>query len=129
MKVKDAMKNRLLVTVHPEDTLDVAAQVMLWAKVRELPVVEDDRVVGMLSAHDMVGRGGLHERVRHAMRESVIAVRPDDDLVLAGATLMAQQIDCLPVLDSGVLIGLLTTGDVLAHQVSRSVAPRSAVAQ
>jgi IMP dehydrogenase len=122
MKVRDAMKSRLLVTVHPEDSLEAAAQRMLWAKVDEVPVLDGERVVGMLSAHDMVGRGGLSEPVHLAMRESVIAVRPDDDLVLAGATLMAQRIDCIPVVEGGLLVGLLTTGDVLAHQVGRTAA-------
>jgi acetoin utilization protein AcuB len=51
------------VTIAPDDSIEAAARLMLAERVRALPVVEHDRLVGMVSAADI-----LEDYVRVAQR-------------------------------------------------------------
>lgn len=53
LRVKDAM-SWVVVTTHPEATLSHAALVMFERRVGCLPVVRDDRLVGILTEHDLL---------------------------------------------------------------------------
>src|SRR5205809_886510 len=44
------------VTLKPEDTLDLANDVISLGRIRHIPVVEDGRLVGLLSERDLLGR-------------------------------------------------------------------------
>ncbi len=52
LKIKDIMSKKVI-TVKPTDTVEKAAVIMLENKVTGLPVVEDGRVVGILSQGDV----------------------------------------------------------------------------
>jgi CBS domain-containing protein len=86
VKVKDLMRTRNLVSVRPDDDLAVAAQILRWAGVRHLPVVEDDRVVGVLTARDLLrhrAEGGSEGPVRSFMTTDPELIGPDDDVAAA----------------------------------------------
>jgi len=53
VKLADVMTNKLI-TASPEDRIDAAMKMMLSADIRHLPVVEDDRIVGMLTVKDLI---------------------------------------------------------------------------
>jgi CBS domain-containing protein len=130
MKVKDMMTTTGLVTVRPEDSLELAAQIVLWGGMAHLPVVHDGKVVGMLAEHDIIGHrmtaaGGGLSTVASAMTEPAATVGPEEDVEAAAATMAARGIGCLPVVTEGMLVGVLTSGDILAHQVGRSLRPRA----
>lgn len=50
---KDIMSSPL-VTVEPNDTVDEAAKIMAQKRIKKLPVVEGDKVVGVVSTSDIV---------------------------------------------------------------------------
>jgi acetoin utilization protein AcuB len=121
MKVKDLMTKRGLVTASPRDTLDLAAQVMLWAGVSHLPVLREGRLVGVLAERDLIGRHKEDETVDQAMTVPAASIGPDADVDDAARVLIERGVSYLPVVDSEEhLVGVLTAGDLLAHGARRA---------
>lgn len=95
----------------------------LWRRMRErgvdgAVVIREERVVGVLSRHDLGGpHGGSHRRMGRTaadlMRSDFVAVRPETSVRRAVALMRGQGVDCLPVLKGPRLVGLLTVGDLL----------------
>lgn len=111
-------------TVRLTDSLGLVRQYMLWAGVRHMPVLdEDDRVAGMLSDRDLLGAAALEgaEKARgmnaqEIMRKPVAIVAPDERIEDASARMAALKVGCLPVVERGKLVGIVTTTDLLAHR-------------
>ena len=79
------------VTLSPEDTLDLANDVISLGRIRHIPVLEDGRLVGLISERDLIGRAvpaifGLKQksksallktyRIKDFMRKRVVTVLP-----------------------------------------------------
>jgi Zn-dependent protease/predicted transcriptional regulator len=110
---------RLMITdfraLHPEDTLQRAIELTLATTQRDFPVVEGDRVVGVLTQPALVR--GLSEKGRDAAVLSVMETNfqlAELSEMIEPAFLRLQTCNCstLPVLDSGRLVGLLTLENV-----------------
>lgn len=117
MKVRDLMQPRVF-TVDPLDTWAMATQLMLWAGVRHLPVVEQGRVVGLLSERDAIAArssGGLSRPVGESLEGAARFVHPDDDAAEVVARMLGDVTDAFPVVEQGRLVGIVTTTDVLAR--------------
>jgi CBS domain-containing protein len=118
MKVQDVMTREVEV-LRPDATLREAAQKMLSHDVGLLPVVEGERVIGMLSDRDITVRAVAQGRdpnttpVPEVMTPEVVSVRPDEG-VRAAAKLMADnQIRRLLVMsDDRRLVGIVSLGDL-----------------
>ncbi len=74
LKVKDMMvKGKDLVTISPDETLEVAAQTMIKGKIGCLPVIEENIVIGILTEVDLLAElsdllGGGVDGVRVTIR-------------------------------------------------------------
>ena len=120
MKVRDAMAETIR-TVSPGDTIGDAARAMRDEGAGFLPVVDDDRLVGVLTDRDIVVRcvaeGDGDPRgvkVADAMSTAVHTITPDDDLDLAGERMADDMIRRLPVVeDGGRLVGILSHGNLV----------------
>ncbi|MBI5547398.1 MAG: CBS domain-containing protein [Deltaproteobacteria bacterium] len=131
MKVRELMKRRVF-SVNESDDLALATQLMAWADVRHLPVLhKDGRLVGILTERDVFhylsreeGRDGLKDPVTAAMRAPVKVAHPEDDAVEAAGRMAQEKIGCLPVLEEGRLVGILTVTDVVADRVRTAFEPR-----
>lgn len=121
MQIKELMTTSGLVSVRPEDTLELAAQMMLWAEVAHLPVVARGKVVGLLGEHDLVGRTDLTRPVKEAMTVPALTITPGDDVIVAAALMASRNVGCLPVIEDGLFTGIVTTGDLL-RQLARQLA-------
>jgi CBS domain-containing protein len=106
-------------TVAPEAPLELAIELMRVRKLRHLPVVEKERLVGVLSERDLLehprpaGAGRSHERVREHMSPAPETVHHDESAVRACRRMLERRIGCLPVLHGGRLAGVLTESDLL----------------
>lgn len=117
-------------TLAPDASLDEAMQLMDEHGLRHLPVVEAGRLVGVVSDRDLLAATGwLPARVRElyqdrstdqrsrTLREivqpKVRTLGPDDTVVSAAVELVASKIGCLPVLEHGELVGILTETDLV----------------
>ena len=118
------------VTLKPEDTLDLANNVISLGRIRHIPVVEDGRLIGLLSERDLIGAAtieifGLKQKrksallktvlIKDVMKKRVISVKPDTPIKDAAHLMADKKIGCVPVVESGTLVGLLTTTDILRY--------------
>ena len=124
MKARDLMKSNVY-RVNDSDTLSVAQQAMLWMEVRHLPVMHDGEVVGVLSERDLLrhraaGRP-LTERVSMAMSSPVRTAHPDDPVRELLERMAEARIGCLPIMEGGEMVGIISRTDLLACQFDEVV--------
>jgi acetoin utilization protein AcuB len=127
MLVQDVMQTKLF-TVTPATTLPEALRLTAQRGVRHLPVVDGDRLVGILSDRDLKQAMAssatsleVHElnylldrlRVDEIMTRPVITIAPMFPIEAAARVMLPAKIGALPVTESGRLVGLVTETDVL----------------
>lgn len=127
MQVKEIMESRL-VTVAPDEVLMQAAKKMRDEDIGSLPVIEDGRLVGIVTDRDVVVRcvaDGADPRsvaVRQAMSDDVAHCLADQSVEDASKVLAAAKIRRLPVIDRDRrLVGIVSLGDVSRHESSGDV--------
>ena len=113
------------VTVSPRDTLQAAMSLMERGKFRRLPVVEGEKLVGIVTDRDIRAPQGYLQstRVTAAMTADPMTVTPKQTVEDAARLMIAHKIGGLPVVEDGKLLGVVTTTDVLRAFLSLS--PRS----
>jgi len=115
--VRDVMTSNVRAAASTESLAD-AAQMMKEEDVGSLPVVEDDRLIGILTDRDIIVRA-VAERVDPqsisvgdvASRE-LVTVEPDQDLDEALSLMARHRVRRLPVVADGRLVGILAQADV-----------------
>jgi acetoin utilization protein AcuB len=102
-------------TVSPQDTLATAQEKMTAGHFRRLPVVHDGTLVGILTDRDIRRHVGGEERtrVRAAMTETPLTISPATTVEDAVQLMLKHQINGLPVVENGKVVGMITTSDVL----------------
>lgn len=102
-------------TVVPEDTLEELVRLTMAGSQQDFPVTEGDRVVGMVTHQDLIkalSERGSSARVSSIMRKEFHVTEPTEMLELAFMKLQTSDCHTLPVVHGGVLVGLLTMGNV-----------------
>lgn len=114
MQVRDLMVSPVL-TINPEEQASTALSRMKRRRIRHLVVVEDESVAGVISERDLGGPSPApaNRTVRELMTPDVSSATPGTRLADAAKLMMERQIGCLPVLDRGRLVGIVTATDVL----------------
>jgi len=126
MIVSDAMTAQV-VTAKPTDTIKKVANIMKEVDTGVAPVIDDGKVVGMITDRDIVLRvvaegGDLNGPVSAVMSEDVQTCREDDNLADAAALMGKHQLRRLPVLsDAGRLVGILSLGDIAQDYGAKKV--------
>jgi acetoin utilization protein AcuB len=110
-----AYMTRRPVTVTPRNTLIEAQEKMHAGGFRRLPVVEGDRLVGIVTDRDLGPHSGhLREtRVTAAMTENPVTITPTTPLEAAAQRMLDTKLDSLPVVEDEKLVGMITTTDIL----------------
>jgi acetoin utilization protein AcuB len=103
------------VTITANDLLSEAQEKMRRGGFRRLPVVAEGKLVGIITDRDLRAHVGYLERTRAngVMTEKVRTVSPATTLEEAAQIMLKYQIGGLPVVDSGRLVGIITTSDVM----------------
>lgn len=119
--VRDVMTRRP-VTVDAGAPLEQVRAILLWSSFRHLPVLDGDRLLGILSDRDVlaaVTEHGAEAAMSLAAREiahrGVVSTSPDATLPEAANALVAREIGCLPVVEAGRLVGIVTAKDLLGE--------------
>ena len=128
MKVSDLRPHELF-TAQAEETLDVAADRMSWHQVGALPILEGQRLVGIVTERDLTaalaeGADAEVTPVSDYMTSAPEVLRPDSELADAAHLMLELGIRHLPVVRSGQLIGVLSMRDVLDADVHQAEAAR-----
>ena len=101
------------ITVHPEQRIGEALELMRRYRISGLPVVSEDRLVGMLTNRDLRFVKRLDKPVRDLMTTKVITAKLGIDLEAAKEILQAHRIEKLPLVDDQQrLRGLITVKDM-----------------
>ena len=111
-----------LFTLRPGDIVDLAANVMDWERIRHIPVESDDgRLVGLLSDRVLLRllaggygkRGGKPVLIQDVMKADPVTVQPGTTTLEAIQVMRENKVGCLPVVDKGRLVGLITERDLI----------------
>lgn len=103
------------VTVSPNDTLDFAYGKMKTGQFRQVPVVDREKVIGILTDRDLRQYLGQLTRwnVDAAMTALPLTVRPSTPVEQAAHLLVSNKISSLPVVENDKLVGIITASDML----------------
>lgn len=115
------------VTISPKATLPEAHNLMRERKVRRLPVIDHDKVVGIISLTDVLEAKpsdattlSIYElnyllaklTVAKIMTKQVMTVSPDTSIGDAARMMLDYKIGGLPVVDGEKLVGIITESDI-----------------
>ncbi len=125
-----------LITVSVRDGLDKAEHLLKKHKIRHVPVVEGKKIVGMLSLNDILrisfADGAFREEedisssiyemftIRNLMRSKLETVRSDNTIKEVAEKFVESEYHSLPVVDDGILVGILTTTDLIQYLLQNS---------
>jgi CBS domain-containing protein len=117
MKISEVMTSDVQ-TVSPDQTAQEAATFMLTTDAGSIPVIEGDRLIGMITDRDIAVRGvarghGPDTPVRELMSGGVVCAKIDDDTNDVANRMSEAQVRRLPVVDeSDRLVGIVSLGDL-----------------
>jgi CBS domain-containing protein len=121
-------------TLDCNDTLDMADDVMEIGRIRHIPVLSAGNVVGMVSQRDLfrtslafaLGYGQKARRsllrtlnVKDVMSQPVVTIEPRASVVEAAMSMLEAKVGCLPVVEDGRMIGVLSETDILRFVAHR----------
>ena len=118
-------KGREVATVSADARVSEAVQVLGERRIGALPVVEGDRIVGIMSERDVIyclkdhGAEVLDWPVSRLMTSPAITVDPSTDVLNALALITRKRVRHLPVVSGGQLVGIVSIGDLVKYRIER----------
>jgi CBS domain-containing protein len=116
-QIRDVMTEKPT-TCEPTSSLVDCAKVMAREDVGPIPIVEGNRVVGLVTDRDIVvravaeGRDIKQTTVGDIASKDLITVTPDDDFSRALELMSRHQIRRIPVVEGDQLVGIISQADV-----------------
>ena len=121
-KVKEIMTTDVVTTDQDADVV-YAFEKLMKHKISSLPVVEGDKLVGIITATDVghnliLDKYELGTRVEEIMISPVVTVSPDDSLetvikVMNEGVSSSGILNQLPVVENSKVIGIISDGDII----------------
>ncbi len=121
IRVKDMMTENVI-TVPPTEDVVFAFEKLMRYKISSLPVVEDDKLVGSVTATDLghnliLDKYELGTIVGKVMVKDVTLIGPNENLLIAVEKMHKSDsegiINQLVVIDGGRIIGIISDGDII----------------
>jgi len=122
------MMQTQVITATPDMALADVQRLMRDNHIRHVPVLSGKRLVGIITDRDVreaspspattLTRGEIAYQmattpVKQCMTQDVVWIGPDIDMLQATRLLLLRQFGCLPVVDNGTLVGIITEMDCL----------------
>jgi CBS domain-containing protein len=121
-KVKDIMTTDVITTTSDIDVV-YAFEKLMEHKISALPVVEDEKLLGIITATDVghnliLDKYELGTSVAEIMITPVVTVSPEDSVetaikIMKEGTPSSGILNQLPVVDEGKLVGIISDGDII----------------
>ena len=127
MLIKEIMTTRVA-TVSMDDRLGVIKEIFEQAHFRHLLVLEEEVLVGVISDRDLLralspyldtdaemnrDTETINRRAHQIMSRQPITISPERSLQEAASIMLEQHVSCLPVLENGALVGIVSWKDLL----------------
>ena len=112
-------KGTTVYAIAPDASVFSALEQMAEHDIGALPVMDKNKLVGLISERDYARKVILHGhtsrdlKVREIMSVHVMCASPDDDLKHCMAVMTEKRVRHLPVMDKGKLVGLVSIGDLV----------------
>ncbi len=119
-QIRDVMSGRPA-TCEPQTTVVEAARLMASQDVGPIPVVEGERLIGLVTDRDLVVRVLAEARdpqsttIGDIASTDLVTVSPDDSLDQALQLLASHQVRRLPVVEGERLVGVVAQADIARH--------------
>lgn len=145
LKLRDIMTKDVL-TVAPDLSIREAAEIFSTERLGGAPVVKLGRIVGMLSASDLLDfiaslpaephevRGGtdrgileMHTVEEAMTRAPVRSLGPDDPVSLAADVMRRERLHRLPIVDQDRLVGIISTVDLVTALADKRISHQTFV--
>ncbi len=121
-----------VITVDHNDSLDSAERLFKTKYIRHIPVVKDNRIVGMLSYTDLLrisfADSVLEDEgdtitshvydlftIEHVMAKNILSVSSNTTIKETAEILAQREFHAVPVLDDDKLVGIVTTTDLIKY--------------
>jgi len=118
-------KGREVATIGADARVSEAVKVLGERRIGALPVVEGDRIVGIMSERDVIyclkdhGSEVLDWPISRVMSSPAITVDPSTEVLSALALITQKRVRHLPVVSGGQLVGIVSIGDLVKHRIER----------
>lgn len=120
-----AVKGRDVATISADERMSQAVAKLGEKRIGALPVVEGDRVLGIISERDLIyclrdhGAEVLDWPVSRLMTSPAVTADLSTRVLAALAMMTKRRIRHLPVVDGGRLIGIVSIGDLVKYRMER----------
>ncbi len=117
-----------LCTIGPGASVLDALKLMAEKNIGALLVVENDKLVGILSERDyarkviLQGKSSHDTPIKEIMTEGAVCVRPDNTVEECMALMTDKRVRHLPVVENEKLLGVLSIGDLVKETISEQQA-------
>lgn len=123
MIIEEIMKTDIT-SLTKDDTIADAVKIMDSKKIRHLPIIENERLIGLVTDRDIRDatpsifeleqlKEGLQNPLKVIMKTDIITGHPLDFVEDVSAILYEHRIGCLPILKDEKLVGIVTETDLL----------------
>lgn len=113
-----------LITLGPESTVAHAVEIFRSKKIHHIPITDEGKLVGLITTHDLWNKFVAPEAfdttlIKDVMAKKLIKLDPEDKIGTAAELFLDNRFHALPVVIDGLLVGLVTTFDVLRYEFKK----------
>ncbi|MFA7586736.1 MAG: CBS domain-containing protein [Novosphingobium sp.] len=126
-------KQGQIITIDADAPVREALALLAGKRIGALPVMRQDRIVGIFSERDMIyqlqgnGPALLDQPVADVMTSPAVTVGPDADVLAALALMTRRRVRHLPVVVGETMIGFISIGDLVKFRIDRIEAEAEAM--
>lgn len=113
-----------LITLSPKNTLSDVRRIFLNKRIHHLPVIDEGKLVGLITTYDLWKTDiSITEYdnifVSQVMTTKLLKISPDDKIGTAAELFLDNRFHALPVVQDGILVGLVTSFDILRYEFKK----------
>ncbi|ALK04544.1 MAG: transcriptional regulator, contains C-terminal CBS domains [Methanosarcina sp. 795] len=109
------------ITIPPGSDLQTAARLLLKHGIRRLPVVDDGKLVGLITVADLVGAiadMNIDIPIKDYVEKEVVAIYSETPLPVVARIMELAAVKAVPVLDANLeLVGIISDRDIIAASI------------
>lgn len=129
MKAREVM-TPMVITCSPETSVAEVAKLMRDRNLGDILITDDGKLVGIVTDRDIAVRvaataNDIQVPVKHYMSKRVVTGNPNWDVDRLAKTMGHHQIRRLPIVENGLLMGIVSLGDLALRSTKRPSVTRS----